>query len=242
MNHLTETELIAFHHDELTSADLSAAAIRSHLDSCAACAATSDSIAQTLRTFSAEPVPTPNLEHQWQHLSLNLHTLTKPASRRRFAFFFLPATSLAFASLLVLAAAGLHFSKIHIIRGHHVPVTTAVNGHLPFTAQPTDPAIANHLDAAERLLTEVDHSSGPLDAETRSQAHTLLLQNAVYTRTARDQGNVAQAAVLDNLSRVLITLDNAPDNPGSTLDLRVEMNTSGLLFEIRILRQNNIAQ
>ena len=242
MNHLTETELIAFHLDELTSAEPAAAAIRSHLESCPTCAATSDSIAQTLRVFSAEPVPTPNLEHQWQRLSLNLPTLSKPVKHRRFAFLFRPATGLAFASLLVLAVTGLHFSKVHITRGHHVPVNIASNGHGPFTTQPTDPAIANHLDAAERLLTEVDHASGPLDAETRSQAHALLLHNAVYTRTARDQGNVAQAAVLDNLSRVLITLDNAPDNPGSTLDLRVEMNTSGLLFEIRILRQNNVAQ
>ena len=91
------------------------------------------------------------------------------------------------------------------------------------------------------LLTEVDHTSGPLDPEVRNQAHSLLLNNAVYTRTARDRGDVAQAAVLDNLGRVLVTLDNAAP-PEKTLDLRIEMNTSGLLFEIRILRQNDMYQ
>ena len=88
--------------------------------------------------------------------------------------------------------------------------THAINGHGPLTTEPTDPAIANHLDAAERLLTEVNHTSGSLDPATRAQAHDLLLSNAVYVRTARDHGDLAQAAVLDDLGRVLTTLDNEP--------------------------------
>jgi hypothetical protein len=115
----------------------------------------------------------------------------------------------------------------------------AVNGHGPLTIDPADPAIANHLDAAERLLTEVNNSSGTLDDTTREQAHSLLLQNAVYVRSARDSGDLAEAAVLENFGRVLTTLDNEPPTPHSTLRLRLEMNTSGLLLDIRILRQND---
>jgi hypothetical protein len=240
MNHLTETDLIAFHLNEPSPEGPNAAAIRSHLDLCSDCAATSDSIAQTLRIFSAEPVPSPNLDHAWQRLRGNLRTLEPTAKPRRFGFLFRPAFGIAFAAILVIAALGVSFSHIHIIRSH-TPVNTAINGHGPLTTQPADPAIANHLDAAERLLTEVDHTSGPLDPEVRNQAHSLLLNNAVYTRTARDRGDVAQAAVLDNLGRVLVTLDNAAP-PEKTLDLRIEMNTSGLLFEIRILRQNDMYQ
>ncbi len=102
--------------------------------------------------------------------------------------------------------------------------------------------MANHLDAAERLLTEVNHTSGSLDPATRAQARELLLSNAVYTRTARDHGDLAQAAVLDDLGRVLTTLDNESSSPHSTLQLRLEMNTSGLLLDIRILRQNDSRQ
>jgi hypothetical protein len=240
MNHLTETDLIAFHLNEPTPDSPNPAAIRRHLDLCADCAATSDSIAQTLRVFSADHVPTPNLDHAWQRLRGNLPALEPAAKPRRLGFLFRPAIGIAFAAVLVIAALGLSFSHIHIIRSH-TPVNTAINGHGPLTTQPADPAIANHLDAAERLLTEVDHASGPIDPAIRDQAHSLLVNNAVYTRTARDRGDVAQAAVLDNLGRVLVTLDNASP-PEKTLDLRVEMNTSGLLFEIRILRQNDMYQ
>ena len=80
---------------------------------------------------------------------------------------------------------------------------------------------------------------GTLDDTTREQAHSLLLQNAVYVRSARESGDLAQAAVLENFGRVLTTLDNEPPTPHSTWRLRLEMNTSGLLLDIRILRQND---
>ena len=78
-----------------------------------------------------------------------------------------------------------------------------------------------------------------LPISTRGQAHNLLLKNAVYVRNARDNGDLAEAAVLENFGRVLTTLDNEPSTAHSTLRLRLEMNTSGLLLDIRILRQND---
>jgi hypothetical protein len=115
----------------------------------------------------------------------------------------------------------------------------AINGHGPLTTQPADPAIANHLDAAERLLTEVNNSPGSLDNVTREQAHSLLLKNAVYVHAARNSGDLAETAVLENLGRVLTTLDNEPQTPETAWRLRLEMNTNGLLLDIRILRQND---
>ena len=85
----------------------------------------------------------------------------------------------------------------------------------------------------------MNNTSGPLDDLTRNQAHNLLLKNAVYVHTARDSGDLAESAVLENLGRVLTTIDNEPDSPHSTWRIRLEMNTSGLLLDIRILRQND---
>jgi hypothetical protein len=129
------------------------------------------------------------------------------------------------------------------------------------TDQPTDPALANHLDAAERFLTEVNNSSGPLDASTKEQAHSLLLRNAVYVQQARSENDPGEATVLENLGRVLTAVDHEgadgdtarfetkgyrraegeAEEQHPTLGLRVEMNTSGLLLEIRVLRQNDNA-
>jgi hypothetical protein len=232
MKHFSEEDLIAYQLHE--SSDEST--ISMHLESCSECADLSESIAETLRVFSADPVPQPDLEHNWQRLRGNLRVLT-PERPRGFELFrwhwAWPVAGLATAALILLTVFGTHIHRIGARRN------IAVNGHGPLTTEPTDPSIANHLDAAERLLTEVNNSSGPLDDATREQAHSLLLQNAVYVRNARDSGDFAEAAVLENFGRVLTTLDNEPPTSHSTWRLRLEMNTSGLLLDIRILRQND---
>jgi hypothetical protein len=233
MKHFSEEELIAYQLHESSDED----AISRHLESCSQCADLSESIAETLRVFSAEPVPQPDLERNWQRLRGNLSVLT-PERHSVFELFrgswAWPAAGFAIATLVLLTVFGV---RIH--QSSETRHSFAVNGRGPLTAQPANPAIANHLDAAERLLTEVNNSSGPLDDTTREQAHSLLLQNAVYVRNARDSGDLAEAAVLENFGRVLTTLDNEPPTPHSTWRLRLEMNTSGLLLDIRILRQND---
>jgi hypothetical protein len=233
MKHFSEEELIAYQLHESSDER----SISKHLEGCLECADLSESIAETLRVFSAEPVPQPDLEQNWQRLRGNLSVLTP---KRHLGFAPLqwhrawPAIGFAVAALILFTVFG-----VHIHRTGKTNRNIAVNGHGPLTTEPVDPAIANHLDAAERLLTEVNNSPGALDDTTRAQAHSLLLQNAVYVRSARDNGDLAEAAVLENFGRVLTTLDNEPPTPHSTLRLRLEMNTSGLLLDIRILRQND---
>ena len=230
MKHFTEEDLIAYQLHESDAEQ----AIRHHLDTCSECAAVSDSIAEMLRVFSADPVPQPNLEHNWQRLRGNLSALTPERNPRfgilkhRWAW---PA-GLAAAALVLVTVIGVHSHR-------QVKPNYAINGHGPLTTQPTNPDIANHIDAAERLLTEVNNSQGPLDGETRDQAHALLLTNAVYVRQARTSGDLAEAAVLEDLGRVLTTLNNAPATPESAWRLRIEMNTNGLLFDLRVLHQND---
>lgn len=232
MKHFSEEELIAYQLQESPDEQ----AIRRHLESCSDCANVSDSIAETLRIFSADPVPQPDLDRNWNRLRGNLSALT-PVSKPRFEFFrwhwAWPAAGLATVALLLIAAIG-----VHTHHAAHRP-NYAINGHGPLTTQPADPSIANHLDAAERLLTEVNNSSGSLDDVTREQAHDLLLTNAVYVRTARNSGDLAEAAVLEDLGRVLTTLDSEPPTQQSAWRLRIEMNTNGLLFDLRVLRQND---
>jgi hypothetical protein len=236
MKHYSEEELIAYQLQESAEER----GIRAHLEVCLTCAAVSDAVAETLRVYSAERVPEPDLEHNWQRLRGSLSVLEpEPRGLRRFARWWMwSAAGLSVAALLLAVFVG-----VHIHRGSVTKPSYAIHGRGPLTTQPVDPAIANHLDSAERLLTEVNHASGPLDDATRSQAHELLLKNAVYVRTAQDQGDYAEASVLDNLGRVLTTIDNSPpQTQHSTLQLKLEMNTDGLLLDIRILRQNDDRQ
>jgi hypothetical protein len=120
------------------------------------------------------------------------------------------------------------------------PLTTA-----PVDAVAEDPALATHLDTAERVLTEVSHTDGPLHAETRDQVHRLLLENAVYHQSAEQHGDLATAAVIDDLGRVLTSLDAEPAGAGlkehaSNPDaFRLQVNLGGVLLDLRILHHND---
>ena len=229
--HPSEEDLIAFHLHELADE----APIRDHVETCHACASLSESIAETLRVFSADPVPQSNLDHAWQRLRINLPPLAVlPAKRALFenARWIWTLAGLALTAMLAVGVVTLHHNKSANNYAIHRP------GPLSNT-----PTIANHLDSAERLLTEVNHSQGALDTTTRTEAHDLLLKNAVYISTAHHNGNLAQAAVLEDLGRVLTTIDHESTNkPEEGWHVRITMNTDGLLLDIRILRQNDQRQ
>ncbi len=234
-HHPSEDDLIAYQLHESTDAP----AIRTHLESCAVCAELSASIAETLRVYSAEPVPEPDLDRSWQRLRSNLSVLT-PASKSRFRLILWPAAGLAVAALVLLTVIAIRPKATHVF---HTQINTQAALHPagPLTEAPTDPQIATHLDNAERLLTEVNHTNGPLDETTRTQAHDLLLKNAVYVQTAHSHGDLGEASILENLGRVLTSIDHEPTEDRGW-HLRVELNTNGLLLDIRILRQNDLRQ
>lgn len=239
--HLPENDLIAFHIGEEPGTSRTGTDIRDHLEICSDCAALSESIAETLRVFSAEPVPQPDLDRAWQRLSPTLPAMSAPAPRSLLTWPRAAATFAAAAAVLLAVFLGLHLHRGGNAARSGTP-EIALGRPGPLTAHPVDPAIANHLDSAERLLTEVNHASGPLDDATRSHAHDLLLKNAVYMHKAYDAGDLADASVLENLGRVLTTLDHKPSTPDTGWHLRFEMNTDGLLLDIRILRQNDSRQ
>jgi len=99
MKHFSEEELIAYQLHETSNEG----PISRHLESCAECADLSESIAETLRVFSADLFHSLNLEHNWQRLRGNLGVLTPERSR---SFEFLrwgrtwPAAGLATAALI----------------------------------------------------------------------------------------------------------------------------------------------
>lgn len=240
MKHIAEDGLIAYHLQE----SVDTAALRAHLEQCTECAALSESVAETLRVFSAEPVPPVNVDHAWQRLRAELPATRVPAHRpwwQRSAVW--PASALAVMLCLAFGAL-LYFGALLDKSPQKTPVY-AHNRQGPLTQQPTGingkAGIANQLDSAERLLTEVNHTTGPLDESTRLQARTLLLTNAVYVQQAHAAGELGEASLLEQLGRVLITLEHPPaqSSRDEGWHVRFEMSTSGLLLDLRVLQQND---
>jgi hypothetical protein len=70
----------------------------------------------------------------------------------------------------------------------------------------------------------------------QSEARELLASNRLYRTTATNAGDPALAGALDRLEGVLVEVANDPNLTAADLQrVRDEMNTEGILFEVRVL-------
>jgi hypothetical protein len=101
--------------------------------------------------------------------------------------------------------------------------------------------LGDHLERSERLLVELKHAgANDRTLPIQEEAHDLLLQNRLYRESAEQVGDPALSAALDHLERVLVEIANEPGglSPADATRVQKEMNSDGLLFEIRVLRAN----
>ena len=181
-----------------------------------------------------EPEPRPGLESRmWARVAPSLR---QPP--RRFA---VPAGWLGWAALAtgVLVVALLGFLAGRVLRP--APTERAVVENLK--ALPPEArdrilqaALADHLDASQRLLLEVANGA-PSAEEERVWAETLLNANRLYRRAAERAGQRRVAAVLAELEPFLTQLADAP----ASFDHRRaqdRIENADLLFKLRITRNN----
>ena len=98
-------------------------------------------------------------------------------------------------------------------------------------------ALEGHLASSERILLDVVNS-GVDDAGWDSQrvrAEALVDANRLYRLTAGRQGQLALAAVLEDLERVLIELAHAPEG-AQPAGLQDRITDQELVFKLRILQ------
>lgn len=99
--------------------------------------------------------------------------------------------------------------------------------------------LTDHLDRTERLLVGLEHADSADRVETaqlQSEARELLASNRLYRTTATNAGDPALAGALDRLEGVLAEVANDPNLTAADLQrVRDEMNTEGILFEVRVL-------
>jgi len=206
------------------------------------------------------------LENSWQRVRPSLEVLT-PAPRHHARTLWMVGTgsALAGAAMVVLvlltfvhrvptqqetangAQTGTMATRAHDLlqelQGKSAPRRTSSGPTEAAVSFPDavaeDPSLALHLDTAERVLTEVSHSDGRLQPETREQVHRLLLENAVYYQSAETRGDMSTAAVIDDLGRVLTSLDAEPRESAHDEDaVRLQIHVGDVLLDLRILGHN----
>jgi hypothetical protein len=232
MKHLNEAELLEHYYDESANP----ADCERHLKSCAACAKHYADLSRDLD--GVKPIEAPLRgqdygEQVWQSIRSSLPVYEKPD--RSWIRFWRPVGWAAACALLLAVAfvAGRQWER----------------KQAPSVAVAADPmarqrvvvvVLGDHLDRSERLLVELNHA-GSNDVSAiplRGEARELLANNRLVRQSALRTGDLKVEASLDRLERLLVELANQPDEPNERAlnRLRQEMNTDGLLFDIRILR------
>jgi len=128
--------------------------------------------------------------------------------------------------------------------GRYWERNTTKKANVADSPQPTQRVVlvvvGDHLDRTERLLVQLEHSQSPditENAQLQSEARELLASNQLYRVTASNTGDAALAGALDRLEGVLAEIANNPNLTAADLKrVRNDMNTKGILFEIRILQ------
>jgi hypothetical protein len=233
MKHLNEAELIEHYYGE--SANM--AACEQHLKSCPACAKSYAELERDLRAMKSPAPPARGEDYGeavWQSIRTSLPVYEKPKRSWGLRQLWQPLGWAAACAVLVAVAfyAGRQWQ-----RKQTPAVAVAADPHA--RQRVVIVVLGDHLDRSERLLVELNHAGSDAAAmPLQSEARELLATNRLVRQSAMEAGDVGVESSLDRLERLLVELANEPDglSEADVNRLRQEMNTDGLLFDIRVLR------
>ena len=238
MKHLGEEELLELYCGEAVSAT------NAHLEVCQECSAPYARFRQNLAMI--KPMATSKRsadygDHVWNTLRPRLIPYQKETAAW-WAWTRWRAGVLALSCAMLLLAAffgGRYWERMATKK-------TNLAGNSQAAKRVVLVVLTDHLDQAERLLVELEHtdsSDGTEKAQLRFEAQELLASNRLYRDTARNLGDPGVASALDQLQGVLAEVADGPNLTAADLDrVRNEMNIEGILFEIRVLRSHSSNQ
>jgi hypothetical protein len=231
MKHPSEEQLIEHHYGEGT------AEVKRHLGVCAECREAYAALRNDLAELKPSELPARSLQYGdevWRSISsaLPAHITGTPGWPRANLW-----KRIAYASACVVLIAGA------FLAGRHWEQRKASLGgnSAQVKQQVVFVVLGDHLDRSERLLIELKHadaSTADTVSPLREEARNLLPANRRFRQKAVQVDDPMLAAVLERLDRVLAELaDERGELSTATITrLQTEMNTDGLLFEVRVLR------
>lgn len=238
--HLSEEELIDHYYGE----DASATHVGRHLKACARCADEYSALERDLSGVKAL-VPPPRGEGYGEEVWRSIRGSLPAYASRKWRW-----PGLGFRRPLVLVTACVLLMVAAFVAGRvwqrKQTQTVAVASDPQARQRVVVWVLGDHLDRSERLLVELNHADGKDAAEAlpiQSEARELLAANRLLRQSAKQSGDPAVDAALDRLERLLVEIANQPNGltEADLNRLKQEMNTDGLLFDVRVLR-SRVAQ
>jgi hypothetical protein len=225
MNHLSEDQLVSAYYD---GAEVDG---KSHLESCTQCQSAFERLRQFLDDSREFPVPERNAAYGvevWARLQPHL---APPAPRPAWLRWW--ALAPALATIVAIA----FFAGVFIQKGTNLAGPSANDRTRILLI-----AMGDHLDRSQIVLAElVNNTPNAIDLDDeRSRARGLLTENRLLRQTAAHDGDALNAALLDELERVLMDIANTPSNaaPAELEALQHRIESDGLLFKVRVIGAN----
>jgi hypothetical protein len=148
---------------------------------------------------------------------------------------------LSYAAAIALLVACAFYAGQLVERKNH-PTVAQQKHTAPQTKQPVVVVVLDdHLDRSERFLVELKHADfdpAAVASPMRDEAKSLLAANRVCRKNAAQADDPELTTALDHLDRLLADVANEPGglNAQNIAKLQDEMNSEGVLFEVRVLR------
>jgi hypothetical protein len=224
MNHPTEEQFVLYYYGE-------GAEIEDHVARCEPCRAQYQALQRVLNSVDSLPVPerAPDYESRvWAAVEKKMEKRS-----RWLQFGWRPMFAAAAMVLLVIGAflAGRGWHKTE-------PVQMADNG---VRERVLLVAVGDHLERSQMVLVELANAGAPaagrLDISyERQTAEDLLESNRLYRQTAATNGDVATAALLEELERVLLEIAHSPSEVSARQleELRKQIEDRGILFKVKV--------
>lgn len=180
------------------------------------------------------PEPRPGLEaRMWARVAPEL----APAPRRIVPALGPLGWAALSATVLVVALAGFLAGRSSRPATGEIAAARTLSGLSPAARERVlRAALADHLEASQRLLLELANGASTLDDE-RASAASLLSANRLYRRAAERSGERRVAAVLAELDELLTELAEA-ETPSEQRLTQARASSEDLLFKVRIARNN----
>ena len=236
MKHLSEEEQMEMYYGEGSEA------AKAHLKACRECAAEYVKFKRSLDEIKTEEVPQRGPDYGdfvWQALRPQLIPYEKKTAGWRGWNWWKTATAAAACLALMTAAfiGGRYWE--HRNAGQSDAAVTASAANTQRQQRVVLVVLTDHLDRTERLLVQLNHADlrdKSESAQLQTEARELLASNRLYRVSANNEGDPALAGALDRLEGVLAEIANDPHLTEADLErVRKDMNTSGILFEVRVL-------
>ncbi|HEX4165722.1 MAG TPA: hypothetical protein VHZ55_09630 [Bryobacteraceae bacterium] len=224
INHLDDEQLTDAYYGELEVAE--------HLSCCKECRDRMDRLREVLDAFNGYPIPLRDPTHGatvWTNLRKKL-----PPDKRERRWLQWWILTRAFAASLIIAFVIGRLTEPTHRGGVLAPAAISETARERVLLM----SLSEHLEQSQIILSNVENArpGSPDLRYERDRAHELIGANRLLRQTATRLGDLSDAALLDELERVLLDFANSGEvvSPAGLARTQREIQRSGLLFKVRV--------